>query len=73
MNNIFANIELTEEQLERIERVRACFNMTLTALDEYVPEEKERGIMVEKLEEACMWAIKGISRERIYNIEEVSE
>lgn len=62
--SIFSNETLTTDQSNRIEKVRAYFTMALTALDELVPYSKERGIMTERLEEACMWAVKGISREK---------
>ena len=65
MMSIFENNVVTNDQSDRIDKVRAYFGMTLTALDEYVPDGKEKGIMVTKLEEACMWAVKGISREAI--------
>lgn len=68
--SVFSNVTLTTDQSNRIEKVRAYFTMTLTALDELVPYSKEKGIMVEKLEEACMWAIKGISREETEKVEE---
>ena len=68
--SIFSNNTLTTDQSNRIEKVRAYFTMTLTALDELVPYGKERGIMIEKLEEACMWAVKGISREMTEGIHE---
>ena len=61
--SIFGSQALSTDQSNRIEKVRAYFTMTLTALDEMVPDGKEKGIMVTKLEEACMWAVKGISRE----------
>lgn len=61
--SIFENNVVTNDQSDRIDQVRAYFGMTLAALDEHVPDGKEKGIMVTKLEEACMWAVKGISRE----------
>lgn len=61
--SIFGSQPLTTDQSNRIEKVRAYFTMAFTALDEFVPDGKEKGIMVTKLEEACMWAVKGISRE----------
>ena len=61
--SIFSTKTLTTDQSNRIEKVRAYFHMTLAALDEHIPDGKEKGIMVTKLEEACMWAVKGISRE----------
>ena len=71
--SIFSNDTLTTDQSNRIEKVRAYFTMALTALDEFVPDGKEKGIMVTKLEEACMWAVKGISREEIQMIKEMEE
>ena len=62
--SIFGSQALSTDQSNRIEKVRAYFTMALTALDEHVPDGKEKGIMLTKLEEACMWAVKGISREK---------
>lgn len=71
--SIFSNETLNPDQSNRIEKVRAYFTMTLNALDEMVPYGKERGLMVERLEEACMWAVKGISREKTEVDEEVNK
>lgn len=73
MNVFDNNVDMTTDQLSRIEKVRSYFNITLIAIDDLIPYGKERGIMLERLQEACMWAVKGISREEIEKEKENEE
>lgn len=51
----------TEEQLERIQSIREAFNL---CEDTIVRSSKSKGrefaLALTKIEEGCMWAIKGI-------------
>lgn len=61
--NRFGNVTVIKEQFDRIEFVRDEFGHLLDNINNSVPNGREKSLMLTKLEEACMWATKGISRE----------
>ena len=63
MENIFQSYEVNEEKKEKIAEVRESFYLFLASIKEDIPEGREKSLTITKLEEACMWAIKGISKE----------
>lgn len=63
MENIFDSKPLNDDQKERVAELREDFHLFLNRIDEMLPNSREKSIVITKLEEACMWAIKGISRE----------
>lgn len=60
----FLSKELTEEQKMIIDVIRGTFRLMFNTLDEHIPEGREKSLYITKLEEACMWAVKAVSREK---------
>lgn len=58
----FYGYEINAEQKERIKFVQQNFTDLYDYLDIYIPEGREKSLYTTKLEEACMWAVKGMSR-----------
>ena len=54
---------ITEEQKRKIEDTRKAFTNVTAFILENMKESREKSLTLTKLEEACMWAIKGITRE----------
>lgn len=52
-----------EETKEKIDTTREEFTKITTYILENLKDSREKSLVLTKLEEACMWAIKGISRE----------
>lgn len=63
IENKFGNIGVTREQLDKIEFVRDEYGRLLDNINNSIPDGREKSLMITKLEEACMWGIKAISRE----------
>ncbi len=53
----------SKEQKEKIEKTRNVFIEATTFILENMNDSREKSLSLTKLEEACMWAIKGITRE----------
>lgn len=60
MNAIYSN---NEEQKKKIENTRNAFTEVTVFVLENMKDSREKSLTLTKLEEACMWAIKGITRE----------
>ena len=60
MNAIYLN---DENQKRKIEDTRNAFTNVTAFILENMKESREKSLTLTKLEEACMWAIKGITRE----------
>lgn len=56
-------LEVSSEQRQRIDNLRTAFSRIYDAIDLNCKNGKEIFLAINKLEEAQMWAIKGISRE----------
>ncbi len=52
-----------EENKEKIDTTRKEFTKITTYILENLKDSREKSLALTKLEEACMWAIKGITRE----------
>lgn len=62
---IFKSQALTLDQCVRVEAVQTSFASLFNTIDKYIPEGREKSLTITKLEEACMWAVKGISKESL--------
>lgn len=60
MNAIYLD---DENQKKKIEDTRNAFANTTAYILENMKDSREKSLALTKLEEACMWAIKGITRE----------
>lgn len=60
MNAIYSN---NEEQKRKIEDTRDAFTDVTAFILKNMKDSREKSLTLTKLEEACMWAIKGITRE----------
>ena len=63
LNEKASFLETTEEQKERIDKIRIAFSNMYDAVDNLCKNSREKSLAITKLEEAQFWAIKGISRE----------
>ena len=52
-----------EEQKRKIENTRDAFTNVTAFILKNMKDSREMSLTLTKLEEACMWAIKGITRE----------
>ena len=52
-----------EEQKRKIENTRDAFTDVTAFILKNMKDSREKSLTLTKLEEACMWAIKGITRE----------
>ncbi len=52
-----------EEQKQKISNTREAFTKVTAFVLENIKDSREKSLTLTKLEEACMWAIKGITRE----------
>ena len=59
----FYSKELTEKQKDSIQLIRQNFTQLYDYLDSEIPAGREKSLYTTKMEEACMWAIKAVSRE----------
>ena len=57
------DLEVTSEQRQRIDMVRNAFSKIYETIDIHCKDGRETFLAINRLEEAQMWAIKGISRE----------
>lgn len=60
MNAIYLD---DEEQKRKIENTRDVFTDVTAFILKNMKDSREKSLTLTKLEEACMWAIKGITRE----------
>lgn len=60
MNAVYLD---NEEQKEKIKSTRKAFTNVTAFVLENMKDSREKSLTLTKLEEACMWAIKGITRE----------
>lgn len=60
MNAIYLD---NSEQKEKIKNTRSVFSKVTAFVLENMKDSREKSLTLTKLEEACMWAIKGITRE----------
>lgn len=58
-------IKTTDEQNERITKIRKAFSDIYNAVEDICESGRETSLVFTKLEEAQFWAIKGITREDV--------
>ena len=63
MNKRAKVIEVSDEQLFRIDEIRSRFSDMYYTLEDLCDNCRETSLALTKLEEAQFWAVKGISRE----------
>ena len=56
-------LEASSEQRDRISVIRSSFSKMYDVIDINCKNSRETALAITKLEEAQMWAIKGITRE----------
>lgn len=59
----YSRHDLTDDQLDRIDVVQSNFAQLYDFLDNVIMNSREKSLYATKLEEACMWAVKAVSRE----------
>ena len=63
MNERAKYTEVTKEQQDKIDLIRSSFSNMYDVIDNNCESSRETSLALTKLEEAQMWAIKGITRE----------
>jgi len=61
MRREFEVAGINDHQLAAIQELRLQFSQLLETVEAHVPAGRERAIVATKLQEACMFAIRGIS------------
>lgn len=62
LDEIFQSYKLTEVGMDKAKKIAEQFNALLVSLSEVVPAGREMSIVKTKLEEACFFAKKGMSK-----------
>ena len=65
MNEKAKYTEVNEEQNNRIDKVRNMFSDVYDFIESNCKSSRETSLALTKLEEAQFWAIKGITREKL--------
>ena len=65
----FYSRELNDQQKERINDIQYNFTNLYNMIDWLIPEGREKSLCTTKLEEACMWAVKAVSRGDVTDVE----
>jgi hypothetical protein len=52
---------MSDEDVQKTERVRLAFSDCLSAVEAELPASRERSLVLTGMQEACMWAIRGIA------------
>lgn len=63
MNDRAKYTDVTDEQKNRIDDIRNMFSDVYDFIETNCKQGRETSLAITKLEEAQMWAIKGITRE----------
>ena len=64
MNNRVSYIELTKEQVERIDNIRQKFSDMFDYIDAHCKPSRETSLAITKIQEAGFWALEAIAREQ---------
>lgn len=64
MNDRAKFLETSQEQQERIQKIRNIFSNMYDVIEKNCKNSRETSLVFTKLEEAQFWAIKGITREK---------
>lgn len=64
MNNRAKYTEVSNEQNQRILKIREIFSNIYDNIETICKPSRETSLVLTKLEEAQFWAIKGITREK---------
>ena len=63
MNERAKYLEVSQEKQDKIDLIRSSFSNMYDVIDINCKNSRETSLALTKLEEAQMWAIKGITRE----------
>lgn len=63
MNKRCEFIHITNEQEQKIDKIRDFFSVVFDEIDKLCVPSRETSLAITRLEEAQFWAVKGISRE----------
>jgi hypothetical protein len=61
----FASQVLDSGEAARVAVVKSGFSLLLDTIETAVPHNRHRALAITALEEACMWAVKGISHAKV--------
>lgn len=60
---VLMNVIYKDDKKEKISNTRSAFTDVTEFILENLKDSREKSLALTKIEEACMWAIKGITRE----------
>ena len=72
MNDRAKFVEVSKEQQDRIDLIRSSFSNMYDVIDHNCKPSRETSLLLTKLEEAQFWAIKGITREKQEEIQNIT-
>ena len=59
--NEFSAIAMNDIAVEKCRVIREAFSEALTAIKQHVKPGRELALVTTKMQEACMWAIRGVA------------
>ena len=57
----FAAVAMNDTAVEKCRVIREAFSEALTAIKQHVKPGRELALVTTKLQEACMWAVRGVA------------
>ena len=61
MMSEFAAVAMNDTAVEKCRVIREAFSEALTAIKQHVKPGRELALVTTKLQEACMWAVRGVA------------
>ena len=57
----FAAVAMNDTAVEKCRAIREAFSEALTTIKQHVKPGRELALVTTKMQEACMWAIRGVA------------
>ena len=61
MMSEFAALAMNDTAIEKCRVIREAFSEALTTIKQHVKPGRELALVTTKMQEACMWAIRGVA------------
>ena len=61
MMSEFAAVAMNDTAVEKCRAIREAFSEALTAIKQHVKPGRELALVTTKMQDACMWAIRGVA------------
>jgi len=61
----FAAVAMNDNAVEKCRAIREAFSEALTTIKQHVKPGRELALVTTKMQEACMWAIRGVAMDTL--------